>query len=473
MGLVSLPPTATVGRFRAHLSLDASELAQVTSLFRAAASTPLAATPPPPLQPVYAAPPPPFLPAPTLAPPPSQLVPSRSFTAEPDWAWRRVFSADPAEHNNEAVAAVLWRASVPDLPGGDGHAGWLVSAGRGVLNLWECSASGGKGGEPSVMLMHAQLTAGLTAHALAADEGTATLLAACADGRQAGVAALYRLRGGGTLLGRKGALPAPPPTGGAMPAPGKAGAKTPQPRVQVAALAPLRGPLARAAAVAVSNSVVVYALPEEAAGSQGAAPQQAPPPLARWSAGEVGCSVTCVAPWAIEQSAPGPFLLAGLAQKQGPAIRGWDLRAKPSITAAAAALELAAPHGPTGAGGPMSVTPLAASAPTLLATFAGGAVAIYDARAAGKVLAQAPAPPGGFAALRCAAAASDGSALAVTTAAGGLLVLSGLLAAARSSGGLRWQAVAAGGAGSVGWNSFTGELVCGGLDGSVGVYRMC
>ena len=460
MGFVSLPPTAAVGRFRAHLELSAAELAQVTSLLRAAAAT---ASPPP-------SPAPPLLPPPSPAPPPPAPAAPRAVAPEPDWAWRLVFSADAAEHNGEAVAAVLWRASVPDLPGGDGHAGWLVSAGRGVLNLWECSASGGRGGEPSVMLMHAQLTAGLTAHSLAADEGSATLLAACADGKGGGVAGLYRLRGGATLLGRKGALPAPPPAGGAMPAPGKGAAKTPQQRVHVAALAPLRGPLARAAAVAVANSVVVYTLPEEAVGG-GAA--QAPPALARWGCGETGCAVTCVAPWATEQGAPGPLLLAGLAQKSGPAIRGWDLRTKPSGPAAAAALDLPPPGGPTGVGGPLLIAPLAATGPTLLAAFTGGGVALYDARASGRVLAMAPSPPGGTIGTRCAALAADGSGLGVTTGAGGLLVLSGALAAARGGGVLRWAAVAGSGAGSVGWNEFTGELVCGGLDGSVGVYRMC
>ncbi len=44
------------------------------------------------------------------------------------------------------------------LPGGGCHAGWAISASRQVINLWECSRSGGRG-EAAMMLMHSQVCA--------------------------------------------------------------------------------------------------------------------------------------------------------------------------------------------------------------------------------------------------------------------------------------------------------------------------
>lgn len=53
------------------------------------------------------------------------------------------------------MPALLYAPSLPGLPGGGAHGGWLISSSRNVLNLWECS-KGGRGGMPALMLMHAQ-----------------------------------------------------------------------------------------------------------------------------------------------------------------------------------------------------------------------------------------------------------------------------------------------------------------------------
>jgi hypothetical protein len=59
------------------------------------------------------------------------------------------WSTDVADHSGDAVSAMVYVPALPGLPGGDGHAGWLISASHQLLNLWEGSASGGQG-EPSL-----------------------------------------------------------------------------------------------------------------------------------------------------------------------------------------------------------------------------------------------------------------------------------------------------------------------------------
>ena len=58
---------------------------------------------------------------------------------------RACWRTDASDHGGDAISAMAYSPSFQGLPGGDGHAGWLVSASRGLLNLWECSASGGRG----------------------------------------------------------------------------------------------------------------------------------------------------------------------------------------------------------------------------------------------------------------------------------------------------------------------------------------
>jgi WD40 repeat protein len=74
--------------------------------------------------------------------------------------------------------------SIPGLPGDDGHAGWAITASHGLLQLWECSRSGGRG-EPALMMVHSQGIDHCPAH-LAAEPGMQLLLAACQtnDGKE-------------------------------------------------------------------------------------------------------------------------------------------------------------------------------------------------------------------------------------------------------------------------------------------------
>lgn len=52
------------------------------------------------------------------------------------------------------MASVAYGKSMPGLPGGDGHAGWLVTSSKGVLNLWETSRA--VPGETVLLCMHSQ-----------------------------------------------------------------------------------------------------------------------------------------------------------------------------------------------------------------------------------------------------------------------------------------------------------------------------
>ena len=63
--------------------------------------------------------------------------------------WQVGWRTDSSDHGGHAVTALAYAPVLAGLPGGDGHTGWLISASRQLLNLWETSASGGKG-EPSL-----------------------------------------------------------------------------------------------------------------------------------------------------------------------------------------------------------------------------------------------------------------------------------------------------------------------------------
>jgi hypothetical protein len=49
--------------------------------------------------------------------------------------WRHCFSSEPEDHDKKAVTALAYSQTLPGLPGGDGHAGWLVGAALLLLLL--------------------------------------------------------------------------------------------------------------------------------------------------------------------------------------------------------------------------------------------------------------------------------------------------------------------------------------------------
>ena len=59
--------------------------------------------------------------------------------------WTRLWCTDELDNDTVSISGLVHAPSMPGLPGGDGHAGYLVSAAGQLLNLYECSASGGRG----------------------------------------------------------------------------------------------------------------------------------------------------------------------------------------------------------------------------------------------------------------------------------------------------------------------------------------
>lgn len=69
--------------------------------------------------------------------------------------WQHCFSTEPEDHDKKPVTALAYAQSLPGLPGGDGHAGWLVSGSQGTLNLWETNR-GTDATEMALLCMHSQ-----------------------------------------------------------------------------------------------------------------------------------------------------------------------------------------------------------------------------------------------------------------------------------------------------------------------------
>jgi len=58
------------------------------------------------------------------------------------------------DHDMNDVGAVAYAPMLRELPGGDGHAGWLLSSSKNMLNLWECTSGSGA---PALQVRHPQI----------------------------------------------------------------------------------------------------------------------------------------------------------------------------------------------------------------------------------------------------------------------------------------------------------------------------
>jgi len=56
-----------------------------------------------------------------------------------------VWHTDEQDSDRLEITGLVHVPGLPGLAGGDGHAGYLVTAASQWLNLYECSASGGRG----------------------------------------------------------------------------------------------------------------------------------------------------------------------------------------------------------------------------------------------------------------------------------------------------------------------------------------
>lgn len=63
-----------------------------------------------------------------------------------------MWGTESEDHNKEPVLALAFAERLEGLPGGGGgHADWLISSSRGMLNLWECTP-GSASGDPALMV---------------------------------------------------------------------------------------------------------------------------------------------------------------------------------------------------------------------------------------------------------------------------------------------------------------------------------
>jgi hypothetical protein len=140
---VEIPAAAAPGPITATLDLTPADakLARAADAIRAlhAGAWPAAAlaapalAPPPPAP---AAPPPPAPAAAYSAPAYAEYTndATPASAAEPSMgAWDLVWAIDPEDRARDAVTAAAWAPALPGLPGGDGHAGWLVTGSCGLV----------------------------------------------------------------------------------------------------------------------------------------------------------------------------------------------------------------------------------------------------------------------------------------------------------------------------------------------------
>ena len=67
--------------------------------------------------------------------------------------WTTVWHTDALDSDGSLISGLTHVPRLPGLAGGDGHAGYLIYAANQTLNLYECSASGGRG-EASLQVPH-------------------------------------------------------------------------------------------------------------------------------------------------------------------------------------------------------------------------------------------------------------------------------------------------------------------------------
>ncbi|KAK9819406.1 hypothetical protein WJX81_008395 [Elliptochloris bilobata] len=368
-------------------------------------------------RPLYGQPPP--QPPRAAAAPTLRQLPPAGMSPAP--GWRACWRTDAADHSGDAVTAMAYSPSYEGLPGGDGHAGWLVTASRGLLNLWECSASGGRG-EASLTVMHSQAVED-SCVALAPERAANLLLSAGAHLRTgaAGVSLLAMCPEEGYLAPR-GRLPLPPlpPGGGSAPPPAR-----PPLRPLVVSLHGWGGPLAGCCAASHGPNLAVY--------PTATTPGEVPRAKAAWQAHSAPVT-------ALHASAFGMQLVSGAADGS---VHLWELRVKPSKPAMTWA-----------AGGGMAATAMVSE--TSLVTAGGdGRALLWDTRRSGRPMGSAASPDGsGMVAM---AASPLGDSVVMGTTAGGLFAVD-LVDAACSVAPLTATPLP-GPVAALAWNLRTGEVL--------------
>ncbi|KAL4856499.1 hypothetical protein ACK3TF_002982 [Chlorella vulgaris] len=263
--------------------------------------------PPMPQQPAAAAPPNQFQ-QPAAAP--AAAVVSTAARTGGGLAWQLCWTTDAAEHSSEAISSMAYVPQIAGLPGGDGHAGWLISGSRGLLNLWEASPSGGRGGEASLMCMHSQGT-DYSSACLDAERGTAMLLSASVD-RSGGEWVTCHSLEVESLLAPKGRCPMPHGAAGKIPG---------QNCLAVASLHGFGGPLVETCVASYGGALVVW--PVGTASKPGASNAAAPGSLAPKALLKAHDSlVTC-----LHKSAFGLLLYSGAADGK---VHMFNMKEKPS-----------------------------------------------------------------------------------------------------------------------------------------------
>ncbi|PRW60909.1 WD40 repeat [Chlorella sorokiniana] len=219
------------------------------------------------------------------------------------------WTTDAADHNGDPVTSMAYLPQVAGLPGGEGHAGWLVSSSRGLLNLWEASPSGGRG-EAALMCMHSQGT-DYTTVCLDGERSTRMLLGASMDrsGNEWVSASSLEVE---TLLAPKGRCPMPHSAASKIQG---------QNCLAVASLHSFGGPLAETVVASYGGALVCWSVgnASKPAASNSATPGSAAP-KALWKAHDALIT-------ALHKSSFGLSLFSGAADGK---VHMFNMREKPS-----------------------------------------------------------------------------------------------------------------------------------------------